>query len=51
MNALPVHTTGRTRQLLGVAGNLEIDPPLGGVELDLAHPMAMGHKGQLRRGR
>jgi len=37
MNALPVHAARRARQVLRIAGNLEIDPPFGRIEVDLAH--------------
>lgn len=36
-NALPVHAAGRARQLFRIAGELEIDPPFDGVEVDLGH--------------
>lgn len=37
MNTLSVHAAGRARQLLRIAGDLEIDPPFGCVEVDLDH--------------
>lgn len=37
VNALPVNAAGRERQLLGIASHLDIDPPLGSVEVNLDH--------------
>ena len=37
MDTLTIHAAGRARQLLRIAGDLEIDPPFGGVEVNFDH--------------
>src|SRR5476651_2610432 len=37
MDALPIHATGWTRQFIGIALHLEINPPLDRVQVNVEH--------------
>src|SRR5476651_1670865 len=37
MDALPIHATGWTRQFIGIALHLEINPPLDRVQVNVGH--------------
>jgi hypothetical protein len=51
VNALPVRSASRTRQLFRIARHFEIDPALAGVEFDLGdHPRRFETQGGSKQG-